>query len=157
MFHHSNEFMKKQSKKAKKANLITINGYHDAHGIDRRTVKKYLAEDGLEPVTRRRGRAYYDEDEITRIVLERHPHASTPNVETGPKDALEKLRDVYDRLLWANLGCVVPSWYPEDYVNIPANYAAILAHSRDVMSPAITKLGDLIGRDSEGCVPPPKR
>jgi hypothetical protein len=140
------------NKKAQKAELLTINAYHDRHGVDRRTIRKYLDEDGLEPAQRRNGLPYYRECDITRVILERHPHHTEATLGVQ-KDAAEWLKENYLAFFKAYLRLHCVAWTKEmigwDWENVPANHAAIVKILKGPLSKQICALGNAIIPDSD--------
>jgi hypothetical protein len=127
--------------------VLTINAYHDRHGVDRRTIRKYLDEDGLEPVENRNGVPYYRECDITRVILERHPHRTAETLDVK-KDATQWLKDEYLTFFRTLLRLHCVSWDKGklgwEWENVPANHAEIQKILKGQLSKAVCALGDAI-------------
>ena len=87
-----------------KSNLVTISGLSDESGVDRRTIKRYANDSGLEPVERKRGAAYYDRtellDAISEVLRQKQARHAPLRVacESGPRDVLTSLKLVMEKL-----------------------------------------------------------
>src|SRR5688500_1815548 len=105
--------------------LLTINAYHDKHGVDRRTIRRYEDEDGDRPVSKRNGVPYYRESEITRVILERHPHHTEETLDVK-KDATQWLKDEYLTFFRSAMRFHCIFWNKEqigwEWENIPDNH-----------------------------------
>lgn len=148
MLPNHNQFMKtKLNNGAAKAELLTINAYHDRHGVDRRTIRKYLDEDGLQPAEKRKGVSYYRECDITRVILERHPHHTESTLDVK-KDATQWLNDEFLVFFKTLLRFHCIFWTKEqigwEWQNLPTNHAEIRRILKGPLSKAVCALSDAI-------------
>lgn len=140
---------KQTQKQAEKAGLITISGLSDECGCDRRTIKHYAVDAGLEPVLRKKGAAYYDRSElitaISEVINRKRSTGGGGQIQLpASNDALEYLKDAWRRA-WDGHD---PLWRfnndPSGYKNQPVHTEAIREAIGDI-SAALTKLDHAIG------------
>ena len=135
-------------KTKKDSKTVTITALSDESTIDRRTIKRYATLEGLEPVRRYRGAAYYDRSDLIQA-LAKHHKAKQFRVQSGPLDAVAWLKEIFDDLATAQLRLRIVDLAPEKFTNVPANHADIQAIVRGELLRAVGRVGDLIGRGED--------